>query len=125
HQRRLGALVQRDRAELRRQLIARGHQRHRDCDGRLIGFVGTCRGGGTKPLAVAPRRLLIPGLRGCWSLPNGPSSTRRYRSRLTPDAVTIGAIISAVTAVIAMLVGGALGGMRGERYHGHVDGDRQ
>lgn len=37
------------------------------------------------------------------------------------DALTVGAIASAAAAVIAMLVGGALGGWRGERYHRRID----
>jgi hypothetical protein len=33
------------------------------------------------------------------------------------DALTLGAIVSGVVAVVAMLAGGALGGARGARYH--------
>ena len=37
------------------------------------------------------------------------------------DALTTGAIVSGVAAVIAMLGGGALGGSRGDRYHRRAD----
>ena len=37
------------------------------------------------------------------------------------DALTAGAIVSGVVAVIAMLGGGALGGSRGDRYHRRAD----
>ena len=37
------------------------------------------------------------------------------------DALTLGAIVSGVVAVIAMLGGGALGGSRGDRYHRRAD----
>lgn len=37
------------------------------------------------------------------------------------DALTIGGIVSAAVALVAMLAGGALGGLRGERYHRRAD----
>src|SRR5829696_1667259 len=37
------------------------------------------------------------------------------------DALTAGAIVSGVVAVIAMFGGGALGGSRGDRYHRRAD----
>ena len=37
------------------------------------------------------------------------------------DALTAGAIVSAAVAVLTMLVGGALGGLWGERYHRRAD----
>jgi hypothetical protein len=39
----------------------------------------------------------------------------------TTDAFTTAAIISAAAAIVAMFVGGALGGMWGERYHRRAD----
>jgi hypothetical protein len=39
----------------------------------------------------------------------------------TTDAFTTAAIISGVAAIVAMFVGGALGGMWGERYHRRAD----
>lgn len=37
------------------------------------------------------------------------------------DALTVGAIVSGVAAILAMLIGGAVGGMWGERYHRRAD----
>jgi hypothetical protein len=37
------------------------------------------------------------------------------------DALTVGGIVSALAAIAAMLVGGALGGAWGERYHRRAD----
>ena len=37
------------------------------------------------------------------------------------DALTVGAIVSGVLAIAAMLVGGALGGVSGERFHRRAD----
>jgi hypothetical protein len=37
------------------------------------------------------------------------------------DAFTTGAIVSGVVAIAAMLIGGALGGAWGERFHRHAD----
>lgn len=39
----------------------------------------------------------------------------------TTDAFTTAAIISAAAAIVAMFVGGAIGGMWGERYHRRAD----
>jgi hypothetical protein len=37
------------------------------------------------------------------------------------DTLALGAIVSGVVAILAMLAGGALGGSRGERYHREAD----
>jgi hypothetical protein len=37
------------------------------------------------------------------------------------DALTVGAIASGVAAIVAMLIGGALGGVWGERFHRRAD----
>ncbi|MDQ3778708.1 MAG: hypothetical protein M3310_07615, partial [Actinomycetota bacterium] len=37
------------------------------------------------------------------------------------DALTVGGIVSALAAIAAMLAGGALGGVWGERYHRRAD----
>jgi hypothetical protein len=37
------------------------------------------------------------------------------------DALTLGAIVSAVVAIVALLLGGLVGGAWGERYHKRAD----
>ena len=55
----------------------------------------------------------------------GDSTTSCGESRcpqcVSAEALTIGGIISALVAIGTMLLAGALGGMRGERYHRRAD----
>jgi hypothetical protein len=89
--------------------------------GRIARYDGVKNGLMTAVWAIVLAAILS-GL-GAWlgSKYNVFANAPNLPNWFSRDAVTIGAIASAVGAAIAMLVGGALGGRWGERYHRRID----